>query len=132
MTTLESDLKRMVFNWKDVYARTSEAHRDAEKVRKIVTLHFKYKGLNPHYVVDPDYVSFPTPLLAEDNKAGDNENSDIETPARDGRPRGRIVLRRPSQKIPAAPVSDEETPESQPVGRYCSCFLKILIISSSD
>jgi len=60
MTTLESDLRRMVQNAKEYNAPKSEIYEDAERIRKLV---FNYmKQHNPEYATNPDYTSFPTPL----------------------------------------------------------------------
>ncbi|TKA78437.1 hypothetical protein B0A55_03048 [Friedmanniomyces simplex] len=60
MTTLESDLKRMVQNAKEYNAPKSDIYEDAERIRKLV---FNYmKQNNPQYAQDPNYTSFPTPI----------------------------------------------------------------------
>ncbi|KAI9886202.1 MAG: hypothetical protein M1823_001998 [Watsoniomyces obsoletus] len=64
LTTLESDLKRLVFNNKSYYPKNSAMWLDAERVRKI-TSDFMHKN-NPAYR-DPRYVAFPTPLPNEEN-----------------------------------------------------------------
>lgn len=62
MTTLESDVKRLVANAKSYNEKTSELFADAERIRKMccnfMTRH------NPAYK-DPKYVAFPTPLPEE-------------------------------------------------------------------
>ena len=62
MTTLESDVKRMVANAKSYNEKTSEIFADAERIRKMVS-HFMSKN-NPAYK-DPNYTAFPTPLDGE-------------------------------------------------------------------
>ncbi len=60
MTTLESDLKRLVHNAKEYNAPKSDIYEDAERIRKLV---FNYmKQNNPQYSQDPNYTSFPTPI----------------------------------------------------------------------
>lgn len=84
MTTFESDLKRLVFNCKALHERMSEPHRDAEKVRKMVTHHMKERKLNPAYA-DPNYQSFPTPLPEEDDERdAEGEEDDEGVPQVDG------------------------------------------------
>ena len=62
MTTLESDLKRMVANAKSYNETSSEIFSDAEKIRKVVSNYMPKE--NPAYK-DKDYVSFPTPIPDE-------------------------------------------------------------------
>ena len=62
LTTLESDLKRMVANAKGYNEKTSELFADAERIRKMVS-HFMQKH-NPAYK-DPTYAAFPTPLPSD-------------------------------------------------------------------
>ncbi|KFY16711.1 hypothetical protein V492_01147 [Pseudogymnoascus sp. VKM F-4246] len=59
LTSLESYWKRLVQNAKDYNERESLIHKDAERIRKIVTA-FMQKH-NPAYK-DPKYQSFPTPI----------------------------------------------------------------------
>ncbi|KAK3073870.1 hypothetical protein LTR53_004169 [Teratosphaeriaceae sp. CCFEE 6253] len=60
VTTLESDLRRMVQNAKDYNAPKSDIYEDAERIRKLV---FNFmKQHNSQYAQDPDYTSFPTPI----------------------------------------------------------------------
>lgn len=60
VTTLESDLKRMVQNAKDYNTAGSDIYEDAERIRKLVYNYMKIN--NPEYSTNPQYVSFPTPL----------------------------------------------------------------------
>lgn len=60
VTTLESDLKRMVQNAKDFNMPKSEVYEDAERIRKLVYNFMKVH--NPQYSLDPSYSSFPTPI----------------------------------------------------------------------
>ena len=125
MTKVESDLKRMVFNAKAFNQKTSELHRDAEKIRKMVTHHMKERKLNPAYA-DPTYASFPTPLPDEegDEEDGDGEQDEEQAPQTDGvgdttesaesKPRRKFLLRGPSNVTPgdsegAAPSENEDT-----------------------
>ncbi|KFY86487.1 hypothetical protein V500_07595 [Pseudogymnoascus sp. VKM F-4518 (FW-2643)] len=59
LTSLESYWKRLVQNAKDYNERESLIHKDAERIRKIVTAFMQKK--NPAYK-DPKYQSFPTPI----------------------------------------------------------------------
>lgn len=59
LTTLESDLKRLVQNAKDYNEPKSEIFEDAERIRKAV--YNFMKQYNPAYS-DPSYTSFPTPI----------------------------------------------------------------------
>ena len=59
MTTLESDLKRLVSNAKSYNERSSDIFSDAEKIRKMVVFHMT--KVNPAYETGT-YVPFPTPL----------------------------------------------------------------------
>lgn len=60
VTTLESDLKRMIQNAKEYNVPKSEIYEDAERIRKLVYNFMKVH--NPAYTQDPNYTSFPTPL----------------------------------------------------------------------
>ncbi|KAI7082073.1 hypothetical protein KC352_g41246, partial [Hortaea werneckii] len=60
MTTLESDLKRMVQNAKEYNEPKSLIFEDAERIRKLVYNFMKQH--NPQYSEDPNYVSFATPI----------------------------------------------------------------------
>lgn len=59
VTTLESDLKRMIQNAKDYNLPKSEVYEDAERIRKLVYNYMKQH--NPAYN-DPSYTSFATPI----------------------------------------------------------------------
>lgn len=59
LTSLESDLKRLIQNAKEFNARDSLIHKDAERIRKLMASWMpKY---NPAYR-DPNYAPFPTPI----------------------------------------------------------------------
>ncbi|KAK4565269.1 hypothetical protein LTR86_003886 [Recurvomyces mirabilis] len=60
MTTIESDLKRMIQNAKSYNDPKSEIYEDAERIRKLVYNYMKLN--NPQYNSDPNYISFPTPI----------------------------------------------------------------------
>ncbi|KAF2772071.1 Bromodomain-containing protein [Teratosphaeria nubilosa] len=60
MTTLESDLKRMVQNAKDFNDPSSVIYGDAERIRKLVFNFMKIN--NPEYSTNPNYTSFATPI----------------------------------------------------------------------
>ena len=125
MTKAESDLKRMVFNAKAFNEKTSELHRDAEKIRKMVTHHMKERKLNPAYA-DPTYASFPTPLPGEEGEDEDEAEEEeegqpsqldgaAETPnGSDPKPRRKFLLRGPSNVTPgdsegAVPSENEDS-----------------------
>ena len=100
LTTLESDLKRLVSNAKSYNERNSEVFSDAEKIRKMVSNHMT--KVNPAYR-DPDYQSFPTPIpsdirengvMKEDADADAEGETDHEDPA--GKPRRLVTLHGPS------------------------------------
>lgn len=59
VTTLESDMKRMIQNAKDYNLPKSEVYEDAERIRKLVYNYMKQH--NPAYN-DPSYTSFATPI----------------------------------------------------------------------
>ena len=67
LTTLESDVKRLVANAKGYNEKTSELFADAERIRKMVS-HFMQKH-NPAYR-DPNYAAFPTPLPDDVGSSG--------------------------------------------------------------
>ena len=131
MTKVESDLKRMVFNAKAFNEKTSELHRDAEKIRKMVTHHMKERKLNPAYA-DPTYASFPTPLPDEEGEDEDEdeagEQDEEQVPQLDGvadtaeagdtKPRRKFLLRGPSNTTPGesegAPQSENEDSSKAP------------------
>ena len=77
ITALESDLKRMVQNAKDYNQPRSEVYEDAERIRKLVYNFMKIH--NPQYRLDPNYVSFPTPVPGE-NTPGTNGTHEEEEP----------------------------------------------------
>ena len=64
MTTIESDLKRMISNAKSYNERNSEVFSDAEKVRKMVTNYMTKH--NPAYRDGSGYTPFPTPIPGEE------------------------------------------------------------------
>ena len=131
MTTVESDLKRMVFNAKAYNEKASEVHRDAEKIRKMVTHHMKERKLNPAYQ-NQSYQSFPTPLPneegGEEDDAAGEEDDEQETPVKgakdpsdegaDTKPRRRLLLRGPATATAGesggAVPSENEDPSKQP------------------
>ncbi len=122
LTTLESDLKRLVFNNKNYYPKNSPIWLDAERVRKI-TSDFMHKN-NPAYQ-DPGYVAFPTPLPGETfhqdrNPSETRDASPTASPSpKRKRMRTRSPLRQPSEEQEAEwePEPDpgpEQDPEPEP------------------
>ncbi|KAL8732646.1 MAG: hypothetical protein Q9166_002621 [cf. Caloplaca sp. 2 TL-2023] len=59
MTTVESDIRRMILNAKSFNEKSSQVFSDAEKIRKAVS-NFMVEN-NPAYQLD-DYKPFPTPV----------------------------------------------------------------------
>ena len=78
LTTLESDLKRLVSNAKSYNERNSEVFSDAEKIRKMVSNHMT--KVNPAYR-DPSYQSFPTPIPGGIQGNGPTKQEDAEADA---------------------------------------------------
>ncbi|MCJ1387426.1 hypothetical protein MMC18_000269 [Xylographa bjoerkii] len=101
LTTLESDLKRLVSNAKSYNERNSEVFSDAEKIRKMVSNHMT--KVNPAYR-DPDYQSFPTPIPGGVRENGTTKEEDAEADADGetdhedlaGKPRRLVTLHGPS------------------------------------
>jgi hypothetical protein len=127
MTKLESDLKRMVFNCKALHDRSSEPHRDAEKVRKMVTHHMKERKLNPAYI-DPGYASFPTPLPYEEgdiDAEGEDEDEsglNFDTPVKESpKPRGKLFLRGPKRrdKLESDAEGSDDDSKGTPTAPVC-------------
>lgn len=115
MTTLESDLKRLVQNAKDYNAPKSDIYEDAERIRKLVYNYMKIH--NPAYEQDPDYVSFPTAIpLTNGGSHVDHQMEDTTGAAKDGEPNRRSVVLKnsepPSERktsvAPSATTGDEE------------------------
>jgi chromatin structure-remodeling complex subunit RSC4 len=79
LTTLESDIKRMVTNAKSFNERSSEIFADAERIRKMLA-----NFMPKHNIAyqDPSYAPFPTPLPGQaddvDEGLGADGNSDRE------------------------------------------------------
>ncbi|KAI9850245.1 MAG: hypothetical protein M1838_005971 [Thelocarpon superellum] len=92
LTTVESDVKRMVANAKSYNERSSEIFADAERIRKMVS-HFMSKN-NPAYK-DPNYTAFPTPLPGE----GDGEATNAGTPVPADPPATKTVEEAPKPKV---------------------------------
>ena len=82
LTSLESDVKRLVSNAKQFNEPSSDIHHDAERIRK-ATFNFMSKH-NPAYK-DKNYIAYPTPLPEQPNGAlhGDTNNGEVSrsTPA---------------------------------------------------
>lgn len=79
MTTLESDLKRMVQNAKDYNAPKSDIYEDAERIRKLAYNFFKVH--NAAYETDPNYTAFATPITAASSRPvlnGTHEDDNME------------------------------------------------------
>ncbi|EME44106.1 hypothetical protein DOTSEDRAFT_71790 [Dothistroma septosporum NZE10] len=129
VTTLESDLKRMIQNAKDYNLPKSEVYEDAERIRKLVYNYMKQH--NPAYN-DPSYTSFATPipdgplpiptLRLTNGAARQSEAVKHESESRDdtGRPRqsagpkasGPLLDRKSSAAPSAAPTAGDADDES--------------------
>ncbi|KAF2857305.1 Bromodomain-containing protein [Piedraia hortae CBS 480.64] len=73
MTTLESDLKRMIQNAKEFNKPNSDIPNKAEKIRKRVYDFMKIH--NPEYRSNPRYTSFPTPIPPDEGAGGAQTNA---------------------------------------------------------
>ncbi|KAF2719927.1 Bromodomain-containing protein [Polychaeton citri CBS 116435] len=106
MTTLESDLKRMVQNAKDYNVSGSPVYEDAERIRKLV---YNYmKANNPAYR-DPNYSSFATPIPDR-----------IATPATNGAHTNGDKDKTPSRPPSERPIRRSTAAPSEPVDRKTS------------
>lgn len=76
VTTVESDVKRMIQNAKDFNMPKSEIFEDAERMRKLAYNYMKVN--NPAYKLDPTYSSFPTPVPLEKGKAAGQARTSSE------------------------------------------------------
>lgn len=105
VSTLESDLKRLVQNAKDFNDPKSEIFEDAERIRKLV---FNFmKANNPAYKEDPKYSAFPTPI--PQSKAAPVQNGALKTASESARER-----RGSSVKAKAAtPARGSEQPDKR-------------------
>ncbi|KAI9842287.1 MAG: hypothetical protein M1837_007357 [Sclerophora amabilis] len=101
LTTLESDVKRMIANAKAYNRRDSGVFEDAERVRKFASSWMKEN--NPAYR-DPKYAAFPTPLPGEDQKVNANTNANTDGD-KDVEKEGNLSRSRRSIKAPATPAS---------------------------
>lgn len=79
VTTVESDVKRMIQNAKDFNMPKSEIYEDAERMRKLAYNFMKVN--NPAYRLDPTYSSFATPIPVE-RATNDDHESASEEPSR--------------------------------------------------
>ncbi|MCJ1484725.1 hypothetical protein MMC06_004898 [Schaereria dolodes] len=123
LTTLESDLKRMVSNAKSFNERTSDVFSDAEKIRKMVSNYMT--KTNPAYKNGSGYTPFPTPLPGEaQNRViargnivdGANEvDADGETDHEEivEKPRRSVTLHGPSASNPVNRRRTSSTPAVQ-------------------
>jgi len=120
MTTVESDLKRMVQNAKDYNAPKSDIYEDAERIRKLA---YNYmKDNNPQYREDPDYISFATPIpqangavTANGTRVGEATQSARASREVSERPKQTIILKaseapsdRKASLAPSGATGDEE------------------------
>lgn len=80
VTTVESDVKRMIQNAKDFNMPKSEIYEDAERMRKLAYNFMKVN--NPAYRLDPTYSSFATPIPVERATLDTNEPGDEEVSRR--------------------------------------------------
>ncbi|KAI9880143.1 MAG: hypothetical protein M1830_005172 [Pleopsidium flavum] len=73
LTTLESDIKRMVMNAKSFNERNSEVFADAERIRKMLS---NYMSKHNIAYKDSNYAAFPTPLPGESGAVDDDVDAD--------------------------------------------------------
>ena len=118
VTTLESDLKRMVQNAKDYNDPDSQIYDDAEKIRKLVFNFMKVN--NPAYREDPKYQAFPTPIPktgAAPVPNGTREDSEVhasesrpasEKPKRPGTAKSSEQPDRKSSIAPSGTTGDDD------------------------
>ena len=123
ITTIESDLKRMVQNAKEFNDPKSEIYEDAERIRKHV---FNFMKLNnPAYKDDPKYTAFPTPVTKAGSipvQNGTREESEDEAPKPRKSPekpkqastsRGSEQRDRKSSMAPSAATGDADADEAE-------------------
>lgn len=113
LTTVESDVKRMVANAKIYNDEKSIVFGDAERIRKLASNFMR--DHNPAYQ-DPDYIAFPTPIPGEDSNGA---SSATPAPARQDSEKPRkptiTLSRRKSSMAPApAPVAVAEVATGTP------------------
>ncbi|KXL41344.1 hypothetical protein M433DRAFT_139084 [Acidomyces richmondensis BFW] len=121
ISTIESDLKRMVQNAKDYNDPKSEVYQDAERIRKLV---FNFmKANNPDYKI-PGYSAVATPLPQIESKPvpnGTHADSDVAevVESRDGSEKRSVALKSsvpPSDRMtsvaPSATTGDPDGGEA--------------------
>ncbi|RMY14927.1 hypothetical protein D0868_01181 [Hortaea werneckii] len=96
MTTLESDLKRMVQNAKEYNEPKSLIFEDAERIRKLVYNFMKQH--NPQYSEDPNYVSFATPI-PQTKSSGDGRGAQANGTAAESARQSREVSEKPRKIV---------------------------------
>lgn len=109
VTTLESDLKRMIQNAKEYNMPKSEVYEDAERIRKLMYNFMKVN--NPQYAIDSTYTAFPTPIPPTTTKihlTNGNHNGDQiknEPASRDASVKPRISLAPKASEPPSERMS---------------------------
>ncbi|KAI7322905.1 Bromodomain-containing protein, partial [Hortaea werneckii] len=96
MTTLESDLKRMVQNAKEYNEPKSLIFEDAERIRKLVYNFMKQH--NPQYSEDPNYVSFATPI-SQAKSSGESRSTQANATAAESARQSREVSEKPRKIV---------------------------------
>ncbi|KAI6857789.1 hypothetical protein KC334_g22001, partial [Hortaea werneckii] len=96
MTTLESDLKRMVQNAKEYNEPKSLIFEDAERIRKLVYNFMKQH--NPQYGEDPNYVSFATPI-PQAKSSGDGRGTQANGTTAESARQSREVSEKPRKIV---------------------------------
>jgi hypothetical protein len=119
VTTVESDVKRMIQNAKDFNIPKSEIYEDAERMRKLAYNYMKVN--NPAYKLDPSYSSFPTPVPLEKAKlAGQapraSEQARQSTGEDDKAQRGRTTKSSEPRSQPKPSMDPSEDPRESVVG----------------
>ncbi|TIA10617.1 Bromodomain-containing protein [Aureobasidium pullulans] len=102
LSTVESDIKRMVSNAKQYNDDKSTVYQDAERIRKALS-NFMTKH-NPAYK-DPNYVALPTPLPGQDDDATASSAPPTRDPSEQPRKIKISLKANRDRKSSAAPVA---------------------------
>jgi len=102
LSTVESDIKRMVTNAKQYNDDKSTIYQDAERIRKALS-NFMTKH-NPAYK-DPNYVALPTPIPGQDDDATASSAPPTRDPSEQPRKIKISLKANRDRKSSAAPVA---------------------------